>query len=236
MYVWMLLATFMVVLYAFNLSTREDMDELYNVPQAESLISKLIHQHVAAQKYIEDHLPPNNANTVASYYPGQIDIDDLEYYLPYGFKRDDEYTSLIYCLNRESANLSQAIAGCSSTGVSCCNDPKAITYVVTFGCIPSRWRNLITGKPETDLLKAIEKFTYTGTDFGYSVAVDVSSWGAEETVKSTMAIKGMAASYTSIPQYIISNELSGVGSKSFSKVCVNNQSCPYCLIYMTPFM
>ena len=232
----MLLASFMVVLYAFNLSTREDMDELYNVPQAESLISKLIHQHVAAQKYIEDHLPPNNANTVASYYPGQIDIDDLEYYLPYGFKRDDEYTSLIYCLNRESANLSQAIAGCSSTGVSCCSDPKAITYVVTFGCIPSRWRNLITGKPETDLLKAIEKFTYTGTDLGYSVAVDASLWGAEETIKSTMAIKGMAASYTSIPQYIISNELNGVGSKSFSKVCVNNQNCPYCLIYMTPFM
>ena len=50
-----------------------------------------------------------------------------------------------------------------------------------------------------------------------------------------MAIRGREVTYTSIPQYIISNSLDGVGNKSFNKVCVNNKNCPYCLIYMTSY-
>lgn len=61
---------------------------------------------------MKDHLPPDNGTTTISYYPGEIKIDDLQYYLPYGFERDSEYTSLIYCLDRESTNLSQAVPGC----------------------------------------------------------------------------------------------------------------------------
>lgn len=235
MYVWVLLATFMAMLYAFNLSTREDMRTLYTVPQAESVVSKVVAQHRAAQKYIQDHMPPDNGNTVVSYYPGQITIDNLQYYLPYGFKRDSEYTSLIYCLDKNSTNLNAAVAGCSGSGVSCCSKPEAITYLVTFGCIPSRWRNLFTGKPDVDLLKAIETVVGIGTDFGYADASDESRWAATETVKSSMAIRGREVTYTSIPQYIISNELSGVGNKSFKSVCVNNKNCPHCLIYMTPY-
>lgn len=236
MYTWMLLATFIVMIYAFNLSTREDMAELYTVPQAESVLAKIVAQHKAAQKYLRDHQPPTNGNTVVSYYPGQIAVDDLEYYLPYGFDRTEEYTSLIYCLDRDSTNLSTAISGCSEEGVSCCSNPKAITYLVTFGCIPSRWRNLISGKPDGNLLKAIINTVEAGADFGYAEQSNADLWGPEETVRSTMAIRGRGSTYTSIPQYIISNELSGVGSKSFSKVCVNNKDCPYCLIYMTPYM
>lgn len=40
MYVWVLLATFIAMLYAFNLSTREDMRSLYTVPQANRLWPK----------------------------------------------------------------------------------------------------------------------------------------------------------------------------------------------------
>ena len=165
-----------------------------------------------------------------------IPVEHLCDYLPYGFDRTEEYTTLIYCLDRDSTNLSAAVAGCGGGGVSCCSNPKAITYLVTFGCIPSRWRNLISGKPDGNLLKAIEHTVGVGTDFGYATQADANLWRPEETVKSTMAIRGREVTYTSIPQYIISNELSGVGSKSFSKMCVNNKDCPYCLIYMTPYM
>ena len=236
MYTWMLLATFIAILYAFNLSTREDMSTLYSVPQAESVVAKIVTQHQAAQSYIKDHMPPENGNTVVSYYPGQVDIDDLEYYLPYGFDKTEEFITLIYCVDKDSTNLSSAVAGCSGGGASCCSNAKSITYLVTFGCIPSRWRNLISGKPDGNLLKAIENTVGLGTDFGYADQADASQWGPEETVKSTMAIKGREVVYTSIPQYIISNELNGVGSKSFNRMCVNNNNCPYCLIYMTPYM
>ena len=142
---------------------------------------------------------------------------------------------LIYCLDRESTNLSQAVPGCSATGASCCNDPKTVAYLVTFGCVPSRWRNIFTGKPDTDLLKAMERVVGAGSDFGYADKSDASRWAATETVKSTMAIRGREVTYTSIPQYIISNSVDGVGNKSFNKVCVNNKNCPYCLIYMTSY-
>ena len=114
MYVWVLLATFIAMLYAFNLSTREDLRSLYTVPQAELVVRKIVTQHRAARQYMKDHLPPDNGTTTISYYPGEIKIDDLQYYLPYGFERDSEYTSLIYCLDRESTNLSQAVPGCSA--------------------------------------------------------------------------------------------------------------------------
>ena len=106
---------------------------------------------------------------------------------------------------------------------------------MTFGCVPSRWRNIFTGKPDNDLLKAMERVVGAGSDFGYADKSDASRWAATETVKSTMAIRGREVTYTSIPQYIISNGLDGVGNKSFNKVCVNNKNCPYCLIYMTSY-
>ena len=52
MYVWVLLATFIAMLYAFNLSTREDMRSLYTVPQAESVVAKIVTQHRAARQYM----------------------------------------------------------------------------------------------------------------------------------------------------------------------------------------
>ena len=56
MYVWVLLATFIAMLYAFNLSTREDMRSLYTVPQAESVVAKIVTQHRAARPVSYTHL------------------------------------------------------------------------------------------------------------------------------------------------------------------------------------
>ena len=232
MYVWIILATFISMLYAYNLSTREDMREIYVVPQAEVVVSKLMVQHRAARKYVEDHRPPDNHTTTVSFFPGEVKINDLQYYLPYGFVRDNSFTSVIYCLDKDSTNLSQSVS-CTAGGASCCNDPKTIAYLVTFGCVPQRWRNVVNGKPNADLLRAIQSVAGQGTDLGYADAADSTRWTATETVKSTMAIRGREVTYTSIPQYIISNDIAG--GKSFKNTCVNNTKCPYCLIYMTAY-
>ena len=237
MYVWVLLATFMAMLYGFNLSTRDDMETIYVVPQAESVVSKIVAQHKAAQKYIRDHQPPDNGNSVVSFFPGKISMDTLQYYLPYGFKRTEEYTSWVYCLDRTSANLSASIP-CAGGGPSCCSDSKSLPYLVTYGCIPLKWRNLITGKPSNNLLKAIETVVGIGNNFGYADAKDETRWGTYETVKSTMAIRGRELTYTSIPQYIISDNAGGTDANpSFNRLCVNNgtKKCPYCLIYMSVY-
>ena len=44
MYIWVLLATFIAILYSFNLPTRSDMREIYVEPQAEAIVSKMLLQ------------------------------------------------------------------------------------------------------------------------------------------------------------------------------------------------
>lgn len=235
MYVWVLLATFMAMLYGFNLSTREDMETIYVEPQAESVVTKIVAQHKAAQKYMRDHQPPDNGTSVVSFFPGKIKMDDLQYYLPYGFKRTEEYTSWIYCLDRTSTNLETQLT-CAEGGPSCCSDPKSLPYLVTYGCIPLKWRNLISGKPSNNLLKAIETVVGIGNNFGYADAADESRFGAYETVKSTMVIHGREMTYTSIPQGIIDSTEGTDEAPSFGKLCAGEgKKCTYCLIYMSVY-
>lgn len=243
MYVWVILATFITAIYAFNLSVRSDMRELYKVPQAEAAISKIVIQHRGARKYVQDHMPPDNGTDVVSYFPGQIPYDDLKDYLPFGFnndKDDSEYTSTIYCLNKESANLSAEVPGCAAggSGASCCTNSKAATYLITYGCIPSRWRNVFTGKPDNDLLNAIDSVVGIGVSMGYAVDATAADYGSTDVIKSTMKIRGKEYATVAIPQFIISTNQASAGNKSFATVCGdkrNKTTCPYCLVYMTPY-
>ena len=81
MYIWVLLATFIAILYSFNLPTRSDMREIYVEPQAEAIVSKMLLQHRAAENYARDL-------GYTSYYPGEVDFDLLcrMNYLPYGLE------------------------------------------------------------------------------------------------------------------------------------------------------
>ena len=47
MYIWVILATFVVALFSYNLSVRSDSRDLYVTPQAQAVISKLLIQHEA---------------------------------------------------------------------------------------------------------------------------------------------------------------------------------------------
>ena len=243
MYVWVILATFITAIYAFNLSVRSDIRELYKVPQAEAVISKIVIQHRAAKKFMQDHMPPDNETDVVSYFPGRISYDNLKPYLPFGFNNgnaDTEYHSTIYCLNKDSANLSTEVAGCAAggSGVSCCADPKSAAYLITYGCIPSRWRNVFTGKPDNDLLNAIESVVGIGVSMGYAVDATAADYTATDVIKSTMKIHGREYATIAIPQFIISTNQASAGSRSFATVCGdrrNKTTCPYCLVYMTPY-
>ena len=106
MYIWVVLATFIAILYSFNLTTRSDMREIYVEPQAEAIVSKMLLQHRAAENYARD-LGFN------SYYPGEVNFDVLcqQNYLPYGLEgcdpsdiskisRRQEIHSRIYCLDK----------------------------------------------------------------------------------------------------------------------------------------
>lgn len=246
MYIWVVLATFITILYSFNLATRSDMRAIYVEPQAEAVVAKLVVQHKGAQKYIEDRSPPTNNQSAVSYYPGVISFETLRGYLPYGFnanRSESDFTSIMYCLDKTDATLSKPIAtSCPGNQASCCSSPNSINYLVTFGCVPQKWRNIKTGKPNNDLLNAIQNVVSSGTDFGYADAV--SKTDPENKIKTSMGVRGRETNWAGIPNYIVDSTAIG-GTKSFSKVCVKGmldadgnqipKDCAYCMIYITPF-
>lgn len=220
MYIWMILATFMVLLYSFNLAVRGDMREIKVEPQAEIVISQLVIQHRSARDYIRWLASPLNT-TGESYLEEKLDCNTtLSSFLPYGYNCDTGFTSEVYCLNKN--DWSQGIGDCSS--------PDAMKYLITYGYIPQKWLNLSSNTPTNDLLKAAQNVLGTDTSFGYAVHLDASdpaSGGHTGDKNYQMAVRGREDTMVYIPNYVVNNG-------GFSEDCACS-GCRRCLVYVTPF-
>lgn len=220
MYIWMILATFMVLLYSYNLSVRGDMREVKIEPQAEVVVSQLVVQQRAGQEYIRWLASPLN-ETGMSYLEEKLDCDTtLKNFLPYGYNCDGSFTTEVYCLRKD--NWDQGIADCSS--------PDALKYLITYGYIPPKWLNLSSNTPTNDLLKAAQNVLGMDTSFGYAVHLDASdpaSGGHSGDKNYKMAVKGREDTMVYIPNYVVDN-----GNFSTACACAN---CNRCLVYVTPF-
>lgn len=264
MYLWLIIATFIAAIYALAVPIRSDMTELYVEPQAENIVTKLYVQHRAARTYLLNHHSDGEGNR-ATYVAGEIRPEDLTGYLPYGFNADSgitTFTSLTYCLDKKSPGYSRIPTDCSDPsgagipGCNSCNANGSITYLITFGCVPLKWRDLKTGKPNAMLLNAMKRTVGFTNGFGYVVdKSEITVGEGMDYLNTTMGIQGQGDKYYyPIPTYIINNTLSGTGNRSFDRVCGANrhvptydpdeededmsgfyESCDYCLVYMTPF-
>ena len=255
MYIWVILAPFIAILYSFNLATRSDMREIYVEPQAEAIVSKILLQHRAAENYARDL-------GYTSYYPGEVDFNLLcqKNYLPYGLEgcdpadvskiqRRQEIHSRIYCLDKTSSAYSNTVSGCPGSP-SCCSQSNAYNYVVTYACVPPKWRNIKTGKPNNDLLNALKNTVGFGVNIGYADfeektflrVYDESTNGSVQD-KYTMRLVGRETEWIGIPEYVV-NDTDG-GDESFNRMCVealkddegnivDPKVCSYCMVYITP--
>lgn len=232
MYLWMILATFMAILASFGLSYRADMREITISPKAETVVARIVQKQKAAIKYVYDNSPPEKGMLRPAYVQGRIDDDDLTGYLPYGFNDDGKFISYIYCIDSRSENTG------FDTPSAGCGEDYTISYLITYGCVPERWRLLSTGGPNMDLLTVMRKYMDYGNNFGYA---EISDNPPADDLNTTMRIVGKEGTGTQIPQYIIDANL---GEDSFKVVCatkkewdpdVEEESCPYCLVYMRPF-
>lgn len=221
MYIWMILATFMVLLYSYNLSVRGDMREIKIEPQAEVVVSQLVVQQRAARDYIRQRTPPRNGSDVITYTSGTLGCDtDLEDYLPVGYNCDGSFTTEVYCLRKD--NWDQGIGDCTS--------PDAMRYLITYGYIPQKWLNLSSNTPTNDLLKASQNILGMDTSFGYAIHLDASdaaSGGHSGDKNYKMAVKGREDTMVYIPNYVVDNG-------NFSTICAC-ANCSRCLVYVTPF-
>lgn len=70
MYLWIVLATFIVALYSFNLSVRTDLDRAYAETKASVVITKFRALHNGMAGYCNSQAPSKTGQDFVTYYPG----------------------------------------------------------------------------------------------------------------------------------------------------------------------
>lgn len=223
MYIWVVLATFIVALASFNLSVRSDMRNIYVAPQAEATLTKIYLQQKAAQTFVTDQ-----AYQSGSYTPGEVSLDDIKDFLPVGFQIDEDNDitkqnfSYLYCVSTDTENMANKAAQCSGDNYR--------PYLITYGCIPQRWKNVRDGKPRNDLISAIYNvFGVGGGHIGYTVPLEPVK-SEQNKIGTSMGINARDVKWDPIPQYIVSGD---EGEHSFYNVCGDNKACDYCLAYIS---
>lgn len=210
MYIWVLLATFITILYSFNPAVREDIRSVKVAPIAEAVISKTVIQQKSAKDYFQKNLSTIKSST-NSYFP--LDSEDLVDYAPYGFKIDGNGVQTdIFCLKDDNI-LNTPIA---------CNNIDAKRFVISYGAVPNRWVNLSSGMPNNDYKAAIKNVMGFEPTFGYTVPKQGGDI-ATGTYESEMEIKNNDKVRVFIPQYII-------GSEDFAAACAGSG---HCLVYLS---
>lgn len=225
MYIWVILATFIAILYGFNLSVRPDMRQIYVEPQAEAAVSKIVLQHQAAEKYVSSLAAQNIAFT-----KGKIEVQTFEDFMTFGFtpSYDEDgqtpYVTAMYCLDKNSPQYSQEVVQC--------DDPNAINFLITYGCVPQRWKSIQGGRPSNDLINAMRTVMGRGSNFGYTQFIEADA--EKNDFGTEMGINTGNKQWLSIPQYIIS-QTGNLGDESFARLCGQNGTCEYCMAYMTSY-
>ncbi len=246
MYVWMLLATFIVALASFNLAPRADTRVKQLEPLAEAAVTKFAIQHDAAVQYAKKQ---KIAHALAQ---GEINKSEFEDYLPLGFIwKQGEYTSKIYCLNRgeyaDKTNedgsivlnengypvretvLYPAIAESGN-----CNDVDISgNYVITYGKVPERWKNLVTQTVLGDYLNAMKRKIALGSGCGI-LAPRRSGEDKTNILNSDYILVGLNAFNNSVPPYVLENDNNfrnrcGLGTSDSNFPKDGN----YCIVYVT---
>lgn len=245
MYVWMLLATFIVALASFNLAPRSDTRARQLEPLAEASITKFSTQHDAAVSYAKAQ---RDAIMLAQ---GELNNSEIGDYLPIGFIwKQGEYNSRIYCLNKQEVTdklnedgtpvldengshvqeitRPQAIAESGN-----CNDALgSANYVVTYGKVPERWKNLITGTILADYFNALKNRVSIGSSCGI-LAPRRDGEDKANVLDSDYILVGLSALNDSVPPYVLEQE-------HFKNKCgleASDDNFPkdgnYCIVYVT---
>ena len=192
MYLWIVIATFITLLYSYNIGLRADYDRVLAETKAQVVLTKFMAQHNAVKEYLNSQAPEKTGETRVTYYPGDgynsttgADLasdgseveggtnykDMLANYLPYGYNPDEETVTKVFCIKdgEINGNGQQCVSGGDG---SCCSDEFTGIYVVSFREIPSRWKNHVTKLPNADLIGAMTRVGGYGHFFGYLDEID----------------------------------------------------------------
>ncbi len=194
MYLWIVLATFIVLLYSFNIGVRADLDRVFAETKAQVVLTKFLAQHNAVKEYLNEQSPDKlgargqyteseTERAAVSYFPGDgynLSPDQEGNTLGADFKNTEAKATIENYLPVGFEPEADAVTkvfcfkngdktqNCnSSNGRSCCSDMFTGVYVVSFMPIPGRWFNPVTDQPHTDLIGAMSRLGGYGRDVGY---------------------------------------------------------------------
>ena len=115
-------------------------------------------------------------------------------------------------------------------------------FLVTFGCVPQKFRNPYTQSYSVDFLKTLRNISGYGVDVGYTQDLTSTEINSNENdFKSDVAIRTRNFEMISIPRYIVNNKMPNT-TVSFSQTCGNLRvvsgtpdpnSCNSCIAHLT---
>lgn len=137
MYIWVILATFVVALFSYNLSVRSDSRDLYVTPQAQAVVSKLLIQHEAVTKYVKTQYDLAKKGTEETMFLGPVDLKItvnpdtnkeegiLTKTVLGGFRPEAGEVTKLYCINSRDINKKVAYGEAAPGGMN--SDIKSCT-------------------------------------------------------------------------------------------------------------
>ena len=253
----MVIALFVVMLASFNLAPRADLKTQQQEPLAEATITEFLVQHRAATKYAKEQFIKQSKGGTISLSSGGNSISicnaskqgNLCPYLPIGYKHNEnQFYSKVYCLNEneysdgDGKNRTRTkIAGTSPA--SCKNVGSSVRYVISYGRVPERWKNVSTNKILGDFFLALHNQVPAGASCGIIVPKQAASNYYTEKIKdsgdveivfdhnpldSAYVIDGVDVYNASIPKYFLDND------SEFKSKCTLAVDGKYpCVIYIT---
>lgn len=261
----MVIAVFIVMLASFNLAPRADFKTQQQKPLAEAAITKFLVQHRAAVRCTTENLikvtdKGDGDDSAADAVPTQKGENKISgcnsskegnlcNYLPIGYKfNENEFYSKLYCLNENvysqgTGNTRTLTKVAGLEPARCRNIDYTVRYVITFGRIPERWKNVSTNKILGDFFTALHNQIPAGASCGivepkqtaenYYKEISKDSNNVDiifdhNPLNSEYVIEGVDVFNKSIPKYFLDNDAE---FKSKCSLTVDGQFP--CLIYIT---
>ena len=177
MYIWVVLTTFLAMIAAYILPIREDTDKLVNTPVAQARLMQMVVKQKAGKQYMKENQKPYK-NEI-EYETGKIDAAEMADYLPHGFINNDEYTTVIYCLDEDMATIRAGEGACRKVG-----SETVVKVLITYGPIPEKWQAIFAEgegegvtydiKPSQDMINAFRSHFGVTEMVGYTIVEDAS--------------------------------------------------------------
>lgn len=198
MYLWVVIATFIAILYSYGLPVRPDMDRVFAESRAGVALTKFRALHNGVSGYFTSQSPEKTGQTYVTYYPGDgvnvstagnvaLGVEQIYKFLPVGYAQNSDsmedvasisgggkIVSKVFCFNEGDTTKSCVSGGDGSCCSSSCSSDSGCTgiYVVSFTQLPSRWINKVSNMPNADMMGAFTKIQGYGKNFGYTETVN----------------------------------------------------------------